>query len=138
MAPSMSDIKFLLVLLRYKTFNINFLWKVFFFWKTHLGFLTLFVKTDLNLFQSHKNHQELWSSHAFMPIDSNLFHARVGVYNFNIWSSGKEPNIHIKGYSNLLLKTSIKILFFMRRVLLLLVVFLILHSFLFLKVHLRV
>ena len=47
MAPSMSDINFLLVLLRYKIFNINFLWKVFFFRNIHFVFFTILLKTGL-------------------------------------------------------------------------------------------
>ena len=37
-APFMSDIKFLLVLLRYKTFHINFPWKVISFRNIHFFF----------------------------------------------------------------------------------------------------
>ena len=47
MAPSMSDIKFLLVLLRYKTFVRNFFWKVTFFRNIHFVFFTIFLKTGL-------------------------------------------------------------------------------------------
>ena len=47
MAPSMSDKKFLLVLLRCKTFNIYFLWKVIFFCNIHFVFLTIFLKIGL-------------------------------------------------------------------------------------------
>ena len=43
----MSDIKFLLVLLRYKTFNINFLWKVISFRNIHFVFFAIFLKTGL-------------------------------------------------------------------------------------------
>ena len=59
-----------------------------------------------------------------MLIDSNLFCARVGVYNFNIQSYKKEPNIHIKRLSIIPLKKSFKISFFLLIVLILLVVFL--------------
>ena len=111
MVPSSdtNDIKSLLVLLRYKTFNISFRWKVIFFRNIHFGFFTTFLKTGLfcaifymlyvhlqlgqNLFQPHKDHQELYSSYVSMPIESNLFCARVGVYNFNIWSCKKKTNI---------------------------------------------
>ena len=46
-APFMSDIKFLLVLLRYKTFHINFPWKVISFRNIHFFFFTIFLKTGL-------------------------------------------------------------------------------------------
>ena len=59
-----------------------------------------------------------------MSIDSNLFRARVGVYNLNMRSCKKEPNVHIKRLSTMPLKKSIKILFLMLIVLFLLVVFL--------------
>ena len=59
-----------------------------------------------------------------MPIDSNLFRARVGVYNLNMRSCKKEPNIHIERLSTMPLKKSFKIPFFMLIVLFLLVVFL--------------
>ena len=59
-----------------------------------------------------------------MPIDSNLFPARVGVYNLNIRSCKKEPNVHIKRLSTMSLKKSFKIPFLMLIVLFLLVVFL--------------
>ena len=44
MTPSMY-VKFLLVLLRYKTVNINLLWKVNFVRNIDLGFLIVFLKT---------------------------------------------------------------------------------------------
>ena len=59
-----------------------------------------------------------------MPIDSNLFRARVGVYNLNIRSCKKEPNVHIKRLSTMSLKKSFKIPVLMLIVLFLLVVFL--------------
>ena len=59
-----------------------------------------------------------------MSIDSNLFRARVGVYNLNMQSCKKEPNIHITHLPTMPLKKSFKILFFMLIVLFLLVVFL--------------
>ena len=48
-----------------------------------------------------------------MPIDSNLFRARVWVYNFNMWSCKKTSNIHIKPLSTMPLKESFKISFLM-------------------------
>ena len=59
-----------------------------------------------------------------MPIDSNLFCARVGVYNFNMQSYKKELNIHIKPLSTTSLKKSFKLSLFMLIVFYLLVVFL--------------
>ena len=59
-----------------------------------------------------------------MPIDSNLSRARVGVYNCNMRSCKKEPNIHIKHLTTIPLKKSFKISFFRLIVLFLLVVFL--------------
>ena len=53
------------------------------------------------------------SSHVSMSIDSNLFRARVWVYNFNMWSCKKNPNIHIKRLSTMPLKKSFKISFLM-------------------------
>ena len=53
------------------------------------------------------------SSHVSMSIDSNLFRARVWVYNFNMWSCKKTPNIHIKRLSTMPLKKSFKISFLM-------------------------
>ena len=46
----MSDIKFLLLLLRYKTFNLSFLWKVISFRNIHFFFFfffAIFLKTGL-------------------------------------------------------------------------------------------
>ena len=156
MTPSMSDIKFLLVLLRYKTFNIKFLLKVISFRNIHFVFFyNLFenrsvLQSELlfficymfiyslvkTFFQPHK-HQELQSSHVSMSIDSNLFRARVGVYNLNMRSCKKEPNIHIKRLTIMPLKKSFKIPFFML-IILFLLFFSTLYSFLFLKVHLGV
>ena len=59
-----------------------------------------------------------------MPIHSNLFRARVGVYNLNMRSCKKEPIIHIKRLTTKLLKKSFTISFFMLIILFLLVVFL--------------
>ena len=59
-----------------------------------------------------------------MPIDSNLFRARVGVYNLNMRSCKKEPNIYIKRLTTMPLKKSFKIPFFMLIIFFLLVVFL--------------
>ena len=59
-----------------------------------------------------------------MSINSNLFRARVGVYNFNMRSCKKEPNIHIELLSTMPLEKSFKISFLMLIVLFLLVVFL--------------
>ena len=47
-----------------------------------------------------------------MPIDSNLFCARVGSLQFNMRSCKKETNIHIKCLSTMPLKKSFKISFF--------------------------
>ena len=46
-APSMSDIKIVLALLRYKTFNVNFLRKVISFRNIHFGFFTILLKNGL-------------------------------------------------------------------------------------------
>ena len=59
-----------------------------------------------------------------MPIDSNLFRARVGVYNLNMRSCKKEPNIYIKRLTTMPLKKSFKIPFFMLMIFFLLVVLL--------------
>ena len=59
-----------------------------------------------------------------MPIDSNLFRTRVGVFNLNIRSSKKEQNIHIKRLSTMPLKKSFKTPFLMLILLFLLVAFL--------------
>ena len=59
-----------------------------------------------------------------MLIDSNLFRARVGVYNLNMRSCKKEPNIHIKRLFTMPVKKSFKIPFLMLIVLFLLVDFL--------------
>ena len=59
-----------------------------------------------------------------MSIDPNLFHARVGNYNFNMQSCKKEPNIHNECVSTMPLKKSFKIPFLMLIVLFLLFVFL--------------
>ena len=59
-----------------------------------------------------------------MPIDSNLFRARVGVYNLNMRSCKKEPNIYIKRLTTMPLKKSFKISFFMLIIIFLSVVFL--------------
>ena len=59
-----------------------------------------------------------------MPIDSNLFRARVGVYNFNMRSCKKKKNIYIKRLSTTPLKKSFKTSLFMLIVFSLLVVFL--------------
>ena len=69
-----------------------------------------------------------------MPIDSNLFRARIGVriftrphikiVNLNMWSRKREPNIYIKRLTTMPLKKSFKIPFFMLIILFLLVVFL--------------
>ena len=59
-----------------------------------------------------------------MPIDSDLFRARLGVYNLNMRSCKKEPNIHIKRLFTMSLKKSFKMPFLMLIVLFILVVFL--------------
>ena len=59
-----------------------------------------------------------------MPIGSILFRAGVGVYNLNMQSCKKEPNIHIKRLSTMPLKKSFKITFLILIVLFLLVFFL--------------
>ena len=59
-----------------------------------------------------------------MSIDSNLFRARIGVYNLNMRSCKKEPCIHIKRLPTMPLKKTFKIPFVMLIVLFLLVAFL--------------
>ena len=59
-----------------------------------------------------------------MPIDSNLFRARVEVYNLNMRSCKKEPNIYIKRLTTMPIKKSFKIPFSMLMILFLLVIFL--------------
>ena len=69
-----------------------------------------------------------------MPIDSNLFRARIGVriftrlhikiVNLNMWSRKREPNIYIKRLTTMPLKKSFKIPFFMLMIFFLLVVLL--------------
>ena len=54
-----------------------------------------------------------------MLIDSNLFHARVGVYNLNMQSFKTEPNIRIKRLPTKPFKKSFKKPFFMLVILLL-------------------
>ena len=59
-----------------------------------------------------------------MPIDSNFFHTRVGVYNLNMQFCKKEPNIRIKCLPTMPFKKSFKKPFFVLVILFLLVVFL--------------
>ena len=85
----------------------------------------LYVHLQLgqNFFLPHK-HQDFQSSYVSIPIDSNLFCARVGVYNLYMRSCKKEPNIYIKRLITMPLKKLLKIPFFMLIILFLLIVFL--------------
>ena len=143
MALSMSVIKFLLVLLRYKTFNINFLWEAIFLRNIHfVFFFTIFLKTGLfckvNCYFLYVIRSFIAWSRLFLATQTSL---GVGVYScihadklkfisrkswsfLNMRSCKREPNIHIKRLTIMPLKKSFKIPFFMLIILFLLVVFL--------------
>ena len=97
MTSSVSDMKFLFLIdANCKTFTLNLFLKITFYkskcYCLYILFICNLVKTFLQL---HNSHQEFQSIYVSMAIESCLFCARVGIYNFNLRSFKQKPNRYI-------------------------------------------